>query len=116
MTYAQAARRLQERGAYKDLDSALEKIAQQAERAAAVIKRLRSFVKQQDSEQELLDANALVEDVLQFLEMDTGRRDIKVEPRLAAELPAVLADNVQIQQVLLNLLMNSPATKRLSPL
>jgi two-component system sensor kinase FixL len=107
VTYAQAARRLQERGAYKDLDSALEKIAQQAERAAAVIKRLRSFVKQQDSEQELLDANALVADVLQFLEMDTGRRDIKIEPRLTTELPAVLADNVQIQQVLLNLLLNA---------
>lgn len=107
VTYAQAARRLHERGAYQDLNSALEKIAQQAERAAAVIKRLRSFVKQQDSEQALLNANAVVADVLQFLEMDTGRRDITIEPRLAPDLPAVLADNVQIQQVLLNLLLNA---------
>lgn len=107
VTYAQAARRLQERGAYRELDSALEKIAQQAERAAAVIKRLRTFVKQQDSEQELLDANALVGDVIQFLEMDSGRRNIEIDSQLAPDLPAVLADNVQIQQVLLNLLLNA---------
>lgn len=106
-TYAQAARRLQQRGAYQELDSALEKIAQQAERAAAVIKRLRAFVKQQDSEQMLLDANALVGEVIQFLEMDTGRRDIEIVPVLAEGLPALLADNVQIQQVLLNLLLNA---------
>ena len=106
-TYAQAARRLQEKGAKEDLDSALLKIAQQAERAAAVIKRLRAFVKQQESEQELMDANDLVADVIQFLHLDSGRRNVDIIPEYSPRLPRVLADNVQIQQVLLNLLLNA---------
>lgn len=106
-TYAQAARRLYQKGAGQDLDAALEKIGQQAERAAAVIKRLRSFVKQQESEQVLIDPNAMVVEVVQFLQMDTGRRHVDIHLELQEGLPQVLADNVQVQQVLLNLLLNA---------
>lgn len=106
-TYAQAAIRLRQRDRMNELDNALTKISQQAERAAAVIKRLRSFVRQQESEQHVLDVLELVSDTLQFLEMDVGRRHIPVVLDVQPPLPKVLADPIQIQQVLLNLLLNA---------
>lgn len=107
VTYAQAARRLQEKGDTAELDQVLDKIAKQAERAAAIIRQMRSFVQRQDREQEVVQAADLVYGVIQFLQMDTGRRNISIEPSLADDLPPLIVDRVQIQQVLLNLLLNA---------
>jgi two-component system sensor kinase FixL len=106
-TYAQAARRLVGRPDHHELDQVLGKIVQQAERAAAVIKRLRAFVRQQDAEQELVEPNDLVREVVQFLEMDALRRGIPVQAQWQSGLRPVLADRVQLQQVLLNLVLNA---------
>ncbi|HVL01782.1 MAG TPA: PAS domain S-box protein [Dongiaceae bacterium] len=106
-TYAQAARRLQEKGATAELDSVLDKIAKQAERAAAVIRQMRSFVSRQDREQALAHPAELVASVVQFLQTDTGRRNIEILQELPDKLPTLMIDTVQIQQVLLNLLLNA---------
>lgn len=106
-TYAQAAKRMLAPDSDQEMEAALDKIAQQAQRAAAVIKRLRRFVQRHESEQELCDSNGLVLDTLQFLQMDAARRDVKVQTDLAQDLPCVLADSVQIQQVILNLVLNA---------
>lgn len=106
-TYAQAARRLQERGDTAELDEVLDKIARQAERAAAIIRQMRGFVQRQVCEQELVQANDLVNGVIQFLQMDSGRRSISIRCDVTPDLPALLVGRVQIQQVLLNLLLNA---------
>lgn len=107
VTYAQAARRLQEKGDTAELDQVLDKIVRQAERAAAIIRQMRNFVRRQDREQEVVQVAELVHGVIQFLQMDTGRRNIRIEPLLAADLPPLIVDTVQIQQVLLNLVLNA---------
>lgn len=106
-TYAQAARRLLEKGATSDLDAVLDKIAKQAERAGAVIRQMRSFVRRQDREQALSHPAELVASVVQFLQMDSGRRNIDIHQELPEDLPTLMVDTVQIQQVLLNLLLNA---------
>lgn len=107
VTYAQAARRLQEKGDTAELDQVLDKIAKQAERAAAIIRQMRNFVRRQDREQQVVEVAELVHGVIQFLQMDTGRRNIPIDPRMVDDLPPLIVDTVQIQQVLLNLVLNA---------
>ena len=85
----------------------LDKIVLQATRAGDVVQRLRSLVRKHDVEALELDLNRLVADTLKLVEMDCQLRDIRLETRLAADLPPVVADAIQIQQVILNLVRNA---------
>ena len=107
--YALAARR--RLGVEKEADHAkivelLEKIGGQASRAGDVMKRLRSIVKRQESEASEVDLGKLVADTVNLVEMESRLKDIRVEVVVAGGLPPVLADDVQIQQVVLNLARN----------
>jgi signal transduction histidine kinase len=107
--YAQAAqRRLAGPGATGNakLHELLDKIASQAARAGDVLKRLRSIVKKHDSEATLFDIGALVADTMNLVEMESRLKDVRIELEVAGALPFVLADEVQIQQVILNLARN----------
>jgi signal transduction histidine kinase len=77
-------------------------------RVAEIIDRLRSFYKKgTPPERELVDVNELVRKMLVLVRSEPGRYSIRMRTELAAELPRVVADRVQLQQVLLNLVMNS---------
>ncbi len=77
-------------------------------RAAEIIDRLRSFYKKgAPPERELVDVNELVREMLVLLGSEANRYSICMRTDLAAELPRVTADRVQLQQVLMNLMMNS---------
>ena len=107
--YAQAARR--RLGAGNVVDSAkavelLEKIGAQASRAGDVLKRLRSIVKRHESEATEFDLGKLVADTVTLVEMESRLKDVRVETVVTGNLPPVLADDVQIQQVVLNLARN----------
>ena len=76
-------------------------------RAAEIIDRLRSFYKTgAPLERELVDVNELVREMLVLLRSEADRYSIRVRTDLAAELPRVTADRVQVQQVLMNLMLN----------
>ncbi|MEA2263390.1 MAG: hypothetical protein QOJ51_6215 [Acidobacteriaceae bacterium] len=76
-------------------------------RAAEIIDRLRSFyMKGAPPERELVDVNELVREMLVLLRSEADRYSICLRTDLAAELPKVTADRVQLQQVLMNLMMN----------
>jgi C4-dicarboxylate-specific signal transduction histidine kinase len=79
----------------------------EAERAGRIIQRLRAFVRRGESERGAADANRLVTEVLELAAADLRARRVKVELELAADLPAVSADAIQVQQVILNLLWNA---------
>jgi signal transduction histidine kinase len=77
-------------------------------RAAEIIDRLRSFyTKGAPPAHELVDVNELVSEMLVLLRSEADRYSIFLRTDLAVELPKVTADRVQLQQVLMNLMLNS---------
>jgi two-component system sensor histidine kinase TtrS len=82
-------------------------VATQAERAGAIIQRTRAFVRRRDAQRSLLDVNAVVAETVSLFVGTEERRGISLRVELAEALPPVLADKVELQQVLLNLLQNA---------
>src|SRR4030095_4705492 len=93
-----------------DLDKAqrsLERIVNDSRRASAVVGRLRALVKRQAPHKDRVDLNEAIHEVLALTD-DQGRRNqLRVETPLAANLPTVEADRIQIQQIVLNLVVNA---------
>lgn len=86
---------------------ALERIAQQASRAGEIIRRLRGFARKSEFQRLPVDVNAVVREMLRFCLPEARRHGVHLTAELAPHLPTVLADRVQIEQVLLNLLRNA---------
>jgi len=108
--YALAARRRLADGAAVDtgkLDELLTKIGAQAARAGAVMHRLRAMMKKHEPQARPIDLGRLVSDTMKLMEMASQSLGLRVEMAIAADLPHVLADDIQIQQVLLNLARNA---------
>ncbi|MFA7429308.1 MAG: PhnD/SsuA/transferrin family substrate-binding protein [Rhodospirillaceae bacterium] len=82
-------------------------IAGQAERAAAIVKRVRTFVGKQASEVAPLDLNVAACSALDLFRDAGASRDIQLPVALAGDLPMVRGDRLQIELVLLNLLQNA---------
>lgn len=83
------------------------KIAQQAERAGDIIRRIKGFVQKSLPERTNIDLGMLLEEVIELLDPDARLHDIKLHFERETELPIMLVDKVQIQQVLVNLLRNA---------
>jgi PAS domain S-box-containing protein len=88
------------------LRRALEEIVADATRASAVIARIRAFIKKAPAEKRELDINEVIQEVLALADHELQKKRIFVECQLTKTLPLILADRVQLQQVLLNLIMN----------
>ena len=85
----------------------MDQAVAQALRAGAVVRLLREFTSRGDTEHSVEDINAVVEEICELTTLGTATDGIDLELRLAADLPPVLIDHVQIQQVVLNLVRNS---------
>jgi two-component system sensor kinase FixL len=83
------------------------KAAEQVERAAAVVRRLREFIRLGRSEAVAVPVTEVIAHAQQFCEVDLERHGILVDVDAPASLPAVLADTLQIQQVIINLIRNA---------
>jgi NO-binding membrane sensor protein with MHYT domain/signal transduction histidine kinase len=93
-----------------DLDEAREaasRIVKDATRAADIISRIRMVFKKGALDRELVDVNEVIREMIVLLGRETRRHNILVATDLAADLPPVMADRVQLQQVLMNLMMNA---------
>jgi C4-dicarboxylate-specific signal transduction histidine kinase len=111
--YANAAQRLT---ALQDLSAidpdgdvrlALEQIDQQAQRAGEIIRRLRALVQNRETRLEASAINPLVTEVLGFVRNDARLNEVTVSQDLATDLPTLMVDRIQVQQILLNLLRNA---------
>jgi two-component system sensor kinase FixL len=71
-----------------------------------VISRIRDFLRKREPQMQPCDLNTAVSDVLRLVAGDARLRHIQIRADLAGELPPVLADRTQLQQVLLNLIVN----------
>jgi len=93
-----------------DLDSlrdASSQLREQAVRAGDIVRRLRSFVKKVEPQRAVSGINKIVKEAIQLLDCDLRSSGIHRHERLEANLPLILADGIQIQQVLVNLVRNS---------
>ena len=90
----------------EDIREALGEIRDDAERASAVVGRVRRLAKRAPVEKSLLDLKDVVKDVLALARYESVARRVTIRTDLSQELPRVSGDRVQLQQVLLNLLMN----------
>ena len=86
---------------------AMDKAADQALRAGEIIRRLRDFVARGESERRVEDVKKLVEEASALALVGAKDRGVRVRFAFAPRLDFVLADKVQIQQVLLNLMRNA---------
>jgi len=86
---------------------AMDKAADQALRAGEIIRRLRDFVARGESERRVEDVKKLVEEASALALVGAKDKGVRVQFAFAPRLDYVLADKVQIQQVLLNLIRNA---------
>ncbi len=108
--YAQVCRFRLRRGEQEDVEVAgrsLEQIASQADRAGMIIRRLREFVRRAKSDRSLCDVNELLRDVLQLMEVELRAWRVVLKTEFTDDLPRVLVDRIQIEQVVANLVKNA---------
>jgi PAS domain S-box-containing protein len=92
-----------------ELREILNDIVAEDQRAGEVIHRLRSLLKKGESQKHCddVDINEVARDVLKLMRNDLINQNVTVDTDLAQNLPAIRADRVQLQQVVLNLLLNA---------
>jgi len=93
-----------------DVDEAIEatsRIVNDGTRATEIIERLRSLYKKSPPQRELVDLNEAIREMMLLLHSEATKLSVSVRTELAADLPQVMGDRVQLQQVLMNLVMNS---------
>ncbi|WP_029006652.1 two-component system sensor histidine kinase FixL [Azorhizobium doebereinerae] len=108
--YIKGSRRLLEEGDARRipmLQGALDKAAEQALRAGQIIRRLRDFVSRGESERRLESISKLVEEASALALVGAKEHSIQVRYQFDPACDLVLADKVQVQQVLLNLMRNA---------
>jgi PAS domain S-box-containing protein len=87
--------------------AAAARIDKYGNRAAEIIDRIRSLYKKSPPQRELVDVNGIIEEMLTLLKGEADRYSVAMRAELAAELPKIMADRVQLQQVFMNLMLNA---------
>jgi C4-dicarboxylate-specific signal transduction histidine kinase len=87
--------------------AALKRIVSEGHRAASVIAGIRAMFKKDHQEKAVLAVNPLIGELLTLAQGETQRNRVSVETALAGEVPEVLANRVQLQQVIFNLITNA---------
>ena len=92
----------------KEVSEILNDIVTEDERAGEVIHRLRSLLKKGEPQKYCdVNLNEVVQDVLKLVRNDLINQNVTAETDLAQNLPSIIGDRVQLQQVLLNLVLNA---------
>ncbi len=85
----------------------LKRIVDDGHRAGAVIAGIRSMFRKDDGEMKLLNVNDLIGEVLAVVHGELESHQVSLQTELCDSLPLVLAEQTQLQQVILNLIMNA---------
>jgi signal transduction histidine kinase/ligand-binding sensor domain-containing protein len=86
-------------------EAALEMV-KDAKRAADIIEHVRSLFRKGPSPQEIVDVNEVIREMVVILQKDATRHSVTMSTELTNGLPPVMADRVQLQQALMNLMLN----------
>ena len=91
----------------EEAKQALGRIVRDGSRAGEVIDRIRALVKKVSPRRELLDINEVIREVIALTQTEVQHNRVRLQTRLADDLPLVSADRVQLQQVIMNLIINA---------
>ena len=86
---------------------AIRRVARDGIRAGDVIARMRALFKKAYVAKERLNLNEAIEEVVVLTQSELWRNKVALRLELAADLPSVMGDRVQLQQVVVNLILNS---------
>src|SRR5262249_39810329 len=87
--------------------ASLQQIVDAGHRASDIISNVRAMFKKDSSDKSPVDINKMIWTVLGLVHIDLRKYDIDLQTQLGDQLPPVLGNHVQLQQVLLNLIMNA---------
>lgn len=106
--YASASLRMLKGGSenHEDVEKALECIDSQAHRAGEIIRRLRNFVRPENISLEVVNIASVIDEIMPLAELDARANNITLTIDVPRKLPEIMADQLQIQQIILNLLRN----------
>ncbi len=90
-----------------ELRSVLDGIAQQAERAGAIVQRVREFARPSAPRRAAVDVGEVLRDALLLVVPEARVAGVELETDVARPVPSISGDAIQIQQVLVNLLLNA---------
>ncbi|HEY4781647.1 MAG TPA: ATP-binding protein [Chthoniobacterales bacterium] len=86
---------------------AASRMVKDAARASEIISRIRSLFKRGTQQRELVDVNEVIREMVVLLRSQAIRYSISVRTEQAEDLPRIMGDRVQLQQVLMNLIINA---------
>ena len=86
---------------------AASRVVKDAARAAEIMSRIRSLFKKEVSQRELVDVNDILRGMIELLRSEATRYSVEMRTELSEDLPQIMGDRVQLQQVTMNLIINS---------
>jgi C4-dicarboxylate-specific signal transduction histidine kinase len=86
---------------------AIGRITRDAKRASDVVARVRNLAKKAPLQRTWVDLNETVEETISLATRELSQNNVSLETQLAENLPQILADRIQLQQVILNLIINA---------
>lgn len=98
-----------------EVRDSLRAIVSDGERAAKVLTRIRALLSRSRVAHQACDVACVIRDVLAVVGSDLARQSVSIHTELAQGLPVVMADRIQLQQVLLNLLLNAAEASKELP-
>jgi PAS domain S-box-containing protein len=105
---------LMKRNVPEDIKKNLEIVNNSAQRVAAIIRRLLMFARQQKPKRGFIDVNKLLMETLALRTYELETNNIQLMTELDSDLPEIVADGGQLQQVFLNIIMNAETEMRLA--
>jgi C4-dicarboxylate-specific signal transduction histidine kinase len=90
----------------EEAQACVERVIAEGKRASEIVRRIRSLTKRDAPQKTQLELNDVVNDVVSLVQREVLNHRVSLRLKLACELPPVLGDRVQLQQVLINLVMN----------
>jgi signal transduction histidine kinase len=89
-----------------EAQAAASRVVKDVARASEIIGRVRSLFKKDSLRREEVDINELIQEMIALLRGEASRHSILIDSDLSFNLPPIMADRVQLQQVLMNLMLN----------
>lgn len=99
----------------EEIDGALAKCQDQAQRAGRIIRRIYEFVRRHEPKSEPCDLEALLNDLIGLIEADARRQNVRLVRDIAPGLPVIQADRILLGQAMLNLIKNGIDSMRQVP-